>query len=111
MRSCRSSSHSGFDSTGTIRDILSTFPPEIERLMPKSSRALLEEGRIVVTKDSDFVQTFLLTDQPQLLLVSTGNIENAELESLLRNNLAAIERAFGSARFVELTRVALIVHQ
>ncbi len=69
------------------------------------------EGRIVVTKDSDFVQTFLLTDQPRLLLISTGNIENAELESLLRNNLSAIERAFGSANFVELTRVALIAHQ
>ena len=38
------------------------------------------KGRIVVTKDSDFVQSFLLPGQPSLLFVSTGNIGNPELE-------------------------------
>ena len=32
------------------------------------------EKRIVMTKDNDFVQSFLLTGEPSLLLISTGNI-------------------------------------
>jgi predicted nuclease of predicted toxin-antitoxin system len=42
------------------------------------------EGRIVVTKDDGFVQSFLLKNQPQrLLLITTGNIGNAELSQLI----------------------------
>ena len=38
------------------------------------------EGRIVITKDNDFVQSFWLRNQPQrLLLIATGNIGNVEL--------------------------------
>jgi predicted nuclease of predicted toxin-antitoxin system len=41
------------------------------------------EGYVVVTKDTDFVNSFLLQQRPsKLLLVSTGNIRNSELESL-----------------------------
>lgn len=38
------------------------------------------DGRVVVTKDADFVNSFHLKRQPgKLLLVSTGNISNDEL--------------------------------
>ncbi len=69
------------------------------------------DGRIVVSKDEDFVQTFLVTGEPSLLLISTGNISNAGLEKLLRANLAGIEAAFASSRFVEITGDALVVHE
>ena len=40
------------------------------------------EKRIVVTKDSDVVNSFTLHRHPyKLLLVSTGNIKNSDLES------------------------------
>ncbi len=68
------------------------------------------DGRIVVSKDADFVQSFLITGEPALLLISTGNINNAELEKLLRQNLSGIEAAFASSRFVEITRDALVIH-
>jgi predicted nuclease of predicted toxin-antitoxin system len=71
----------------------------------------IREERIIVTKDSDFVQTFLLTGQPRLLFVATGNIGNPELESLLRRNLSAIEAAFTNFRFIEITRTDLIIHE
>lgn len=67
--------------------------------------------RIVVSKDADFVQTFLLTGEPSLLLISTGNINNTELEKLLRSNLSGIDAAFASSSFVEITRDALVVHE
>jgi predicted nuclease of predicted toxin-antitoxin system len=70
-----------------------------------------QDGRIVVSKDADFVQSFLITGEPLLLLISTGNINNADLEKLLRANLTGIEVAFASSRFVEITRDALVIHE
>lgn len=71
----------------------------------------MRDGRIVISKDADFVQSFLLNGEPPLLLISTGNISNAELEKLLRSNLAGIEAAFAASRFVEITRDVLVVHE
>jgi len=71
----------------------------------------IRDERIVVTKDSDFVQTFLLTGQPALLFISTGNVNNVELEFLLHRNMPAIKRAFAGSRYVEITRNTLIVHE
>lgn len=71
----------------------------------------MREGRIVVSKDADFVQSYLVNGEPPLLLISTGNISNAELEKILRANLSGIEVAFVSSRFVEITREALVVHE
>jgi len=49
-----------------------------------------DDGRVVVTKDADFVESFILRHAPaRLLLISTGNISNAELERILLPNLPA----------------------
>ena len=69
------------------------------------------EDRIVVTKDSDFVQTFMLSGQPRLLLISTGNTSNTDLEGLLQGSLAAIAQAFEAHRFVEVGRTSLLIHE
>ena len=70
----------------------------------------MQDGRIVISKDADFVQSFMVTGEPRLLLISTGNISNAELEKILRANLSGIESTFASGRFVEITREALVMH-
>jgi predicted nuclease of predicted toxin-antitoxin system len=70
------------------------------------------EGRVVVTKGSDFVDSFLLSHQPpKLLLITTGNIRNADLEALLVSQLPAIDGLFasGPCDFVEQSRGSLIV--
>ena len=46
----------------------------------------------------------------QLLLVSTGNITNVALETLVTQHMADITAAFVSHDFVELTRIMLIIH-
>jgi len=74
-------------------------------------RIAMIEQRVVVTKDADFVSSFVLTRRPEkLLLISTGNITNAELEALLVPNIDAIFAAFAGSDFVELTRTVLIIH-
>jgi predicted nuclease of predicted toxin-antitoxin system len=70
-----------------------------------------KEGRVVVTKDSDFVTTFLLRGEPaKLLLISTGNIANDALCQLLTDNLAALERVFATHGFVEMSASAITIH-
>ena len=70
------------------------------------------DQRIVVTKDDDFVQSFLVNGRPsKLLLVSTGNIANSELEQIVRAHVHEIVEAFETAAFVELGRETLTVHE
>lgn len=88
----------------------STFPKRITLRIALIARAM-QEGRIVISKDADFVQSFLVIGEPPLLPISTGNISNTELEKILRANSNGIEAAFASARFVEITREALVVHE
>lgn len=70
------------------------------------------ELRVVVTKDADFVQSFLLSGKPaRLLLVSTGNIDNTRLAAIFSANLATVVSSFDEYRFVEITQNTLIVHE
>lgn len=76
------------------------------------NRISLREQRTVITKDGDFVDTLLLQQTPhRLLLISTGNIGNAELLKLFEDNLGSIISALERAIFVELGQRSLIVHR
>ena len=71
----------------------------------------LTEECIVVTKDSDFVESFLLRHEPwKLLLVSTGNISNDELLRLFQLNIAQLAESFKTFDFIELNRTSIICH-
>ena len=71
----------------------------------------LREQRVVVTKDDDFVQSHMISGDPErVLLVTTGNIGNAELERLLRANVVPIITALESGNLVEIGRNALTIH-
>jgi predicted nuclease of predicted toxin-antitoxin system len=68
------------------------------------------EQRVVVTKDSDFVNSHLLAGRPEkLLLVSTGNISNRELEHVLVPLIPDVFREFQTQAFLELSPTGLIV--
>ena len=70
------------------------------------------EQRVVITKDADFVNSFLLLGIPfKLLLVSTGNISNKELMVIFEKNIPALVVAFEEHEYVEITRTSLIEHQ
>ena len=96
----------GFETTHTI-DL-----PQGNRT---TDRALitfsLTEQCILITKDADFVDSFLLRHEPwKLLLVSTGNIGNSELLRLFQLNLDQLAEAFKSFDFIELNRTSMICH-
>lgn len=69
------------------------------------------DGRIVITKDSDFEDSYLLFKQPpRLLLLTTGNIKNRKLLDLFRQTIDSIDRLFAEHHFIELNNNELIVH-
>ncbi|MEI6067663.1 MAG: DUF5615 family PIN-like protein [Methylococcaceae bacterium] len=69
------------------------------------------ERRVVITKDADFVNSFLISRRPyKLLLISTENISNQELEAIFVKNLPAIVSALTNFDYIELTRTSLIEH-
>lgn len=71
----------------------------------------MQEDRVVVTKDADFVETFILSRRPpKLLVIATGNIRNAALDTLLLSALPAIVAALTTHDYLELTRQTLIIH-
>jgi predicted nuclease of predicted toxin-antitoxin system len=72
----------------------------------------VQEQRVVITKDSDFVQSFLLQNQPyKLLLITTGNIKNSDLESLFANHLEQLTELFETHSYIELSFSKLIIYQ
>ncbi len=68
------------------------------------------ESRVVITKDADFVESFLVRGVPaKLLLISTGNISNPQLEALIARNESAILTELVANAFIELDRTTLTV--
>jgi predicted nuclease of predicted toxin-antitoxin system len=68
------------------------------------------EQRVVVTKDADFVNSHLLHARPgKLLLISTGNISNRDLEQLVVPLIPDLVREFQAHSFLELGRSGILV--
>ena len=77
----------------------------------RSSEFVSRKVEILLTKDNDFVESFVLRGRPKkLLLLSCGNLSNPDLEQLLRNNILKLLEEFESNNFLELSRTELIVH-
>lgn len=105
-RLARELTASGHDAVHTLDFPAANRTPD-EDILALANR----ENRIVVTKDHDFVISFLLRGTPQkLLLISTGNISNDRLSKLLAANLVALEKAFATYNFVELSASKIIIH-
>jgi predicted nuclease of predicted toxin-antitoxin system len=96
----------GFETTHTL-DL-----PQGNRTTDQSLITLsLTEQCVIVTKDSDFVESFLLKREPwKLLLVSTGNIGNDELLRLFQLNIGQVVKSFTTFDFIERTRTSMICH-
>ena len=71
----------------------------------------VQEQRVVVTKDADFVESLIIQGVPyKLLLIATGNIRNSELEQLLTTHLDTIVAGFATSDFIEIDQTALQFH-
>ena len=67
-----------------------------------------EQDRVVITKDKDFLDSYLIKNIPKkLILVTTGNIRNKELFQLLINNFPQIFKLLKTHNLIEINTVGI----
>ncbi len=96
----------GFDSIHTLelQNQNSTSDNDITKLA-------LEQNRIVITKDNDFVESFLVKSEPhKLILIRTGNIPNKELLQIFDDNLGLIQELLSRSNLLEISRTEIVEH-
>ncbi|MEX0904526.1 MAG: DUF5615 family PIN-like protein [Balneolaceae bacterium] len=70
-----------------------------------------EENRIVISKDSDFLDNYILDGSPRkLLIVSTGNINNRDLIRSFEKNLETLKSLFEENSVIEIDEEEIHVH-
>lgn len=70
------------------------------------------ELRVLITKDGDFVDSHLLFSRPsKLLLISTGNISNADLELIMVPLIPNLVTEFQSNNFMELNQSGILARE
>jgi predicted nuclease of predicted toxin-antitoxin system len=75
-------------------------------------RIVTQDGRIVITKDADFTDSFIIGGIPEkLLIITTGNIRNRQLFALFTHNWDVIVELFRTCRFVEMNNHYLMGRQ
>jgi predicted nuclease of predicted toxin-antitoxin system len=99
--------NSGYDAIHTL-DL-----PQQNKTADSSINALsIAEERVVITKDADFIDSFLTIKQPyKLVLVSTGNIKNSDLEAIFIASLSQIVDLLTQYDYIEVDRNNITVHQ
>jgi predicted nuclease of predicted toxin-antitoxin system len=99
--------HQGHDSKHTLDlpDKNKTSDSEIIRIAD-------EEKRIVISKDNDFLESFLIKTEPRkLILVRTGNVSNKNLIQLFKNHYNILIQMINRSSLVEITRSDIAEHE
>lgn len=97
----------GFDSIHTLE-----LPNKNLTTDEEINQLSFVEERIVITKDTDFLQSFKLVQKPyKLLLVTTGNILNDHLAEIFEKQIDEIVSLLNENSFIELTKETIIVHK
>jgi predicted nuclease of predicted toxin-antitoxin system len=95
-------------------DILHTDDlPNKERTKDNEIREIaMDQNRVLITKDSDFLDSHLIQGIPsKLLLVTTGNILNKELIDLFDKYFETVISLFDSYDLIELDKEQIIGHE
>ncbi len=99
-------SEKGYDTLHTLDLPKKNHPEDLDII-----KLSVSQQRIVISKDSDFFDYYLLHEQPyKLLLISTGNIVNKVLIQLFEENFSKIEELLQLNKVVEMDFDNIIVH-
>ncbi len=94
----------GFDSIHTL-----DLPDKNKTKDSEIIQIALSENRCVISKDSDFLDSFLLKSEPRkLVMVNTGNIPNKDLIVIFSKNLNQIITMLSRSNLVEINRNEII---
>ncbi len=94
-------------------DVIHTLDLPSQNLTKDSyiNQLSLDEKRVVISKDLDFIESLLISNKPyKLLAISMGNVTNKVLLALFKKNIHIIVSAFEDTRLVEMSDSEIIVH-
>jgi predicted nuclease of predicted toxin-antitoxin system len=70
-----------------------------------------EEQRVVISKDIDFLESFIVKSEPQkLIMVKTGNISNKQLIDLFDGYLDILVQMISRSDLVEINQTEIAEH-
>ena len=70
----------------------------------------IEEQRVVISKDLDFIESLLISDKPyKLIYISTGNITNKQLLEIFSQNIEKIIEYANEHRLIEITDSSIVI--
>lgn len=94
----------GFDAVHTL-----DLPGKNATADTEINKVSLTENRIVISKDSDFYDSYSAKQEPfKLLYLTTGNISSKDLIDLFDKNLLLIIHSLQNGSVVELNRKTVI---
>ncbi len=87
--------------------------PDKEKTTDNQIREIsVNESRVVISKDSDFIDSYFVNRiPPRLIIITTGNIRNKALFSLFSNNIDRLIELLGSCNLVEMDNDEIIGHE
>lgn len=69
------------------------------------------QGRIVITSDIDFLESFRIKSEPKkLITIRTGNIPNRQLTGIFDKNLEIIMQMISRSDLLEISRTEIEEH-
>ena len=72
----------------------------------------VDEDRIVISKDSDFFDSYFVKKVPKkLLMITTGNVRNKDLFEMFKNNFHLILEGFNTNDLIEMDNNDLYFHE
>lgn len=97
----------GLDSIHTL-----DIPEKNKTTDSQISKIANKEDRIVISKDIDFLESFLVKKEPQrLIIVRTGNIPNKHLIKIFEENLETILQMIKRSNLLEISRNEIAEHE
>lgn len=94
----------GFDALHT-----SELPNGNDTTDDEINRLSLAENRVVISKDSDFYDSFSAKKEPyKLLQVKTGNIKNSQLIELFDKNIELITQNLEESSVVQISQNLIV---
>ena len=95
----------GYDSIHTL-----DLPDKNRTTDTEINNISIEQKRVVISKDLDFIESLLISNKPyKLIYIAVGNISNKELLTIFSKNLDTIIKYCKESKLIEITKTQIII--
>ena len=95
----------GYDSIHTL-----DLPNQNRTKDSQINQISIDEKRVLISKDLDFIESLLISDKPyKLIYLTTRNISNKALLELFAQNIEQIIKEIENNRLIEITDTKIVV--